>query len=324
MRVLVVGGACWLLMFAAQAVADSGPGQRSGALGQSTHVEEVMVTGVQPGPGLWRVSKGERTLWILGTYSPLPRQMTWRSKEVEATIAESQEVLAPYVAEFYIAGTDSYALTGKKLNEVLEPVVYKRWRALRKRYIGRQGRDDWLPASAAVQLQMRAFESAGLSYDDQVWRTVYRVAREHGVRIVTDHQIRHAIRPSATSDVASVYYEPAAIDFLTKTIERLERDISATKARANAWAVGDVTALSNQLERHQVNAYMASLSGPFIEQNGLDDLFQRADTKWLQAATRALQNNKVTFAVLPMQLLVDANGLLAKLRVMGYEVEPPR
>jgi uncharacterized protein YbaP (TraB family) len=324
MRVCLVGGACWLLMLAAPAMGESKSGQPSQALGASTQMEEVMVSGVQPGPGLWRVSKDDRTLWILGTYSPLPRQMTWRSKEVEATIAESQQVLAPYSAEFYITGTDSYALTGKKLQEILEPAVYARWRALRKRYIGREGRDDWLPASAAVQLQMRAFERAGLTFDDQVWRTVYRIAREHGVPVVTDHQIRHAIRPSATSDFASVYDEPAAIEFLTKTIERLERDIAATKARANAWAVGDVTALSSQLERHQVSAYMASLSGPFIEKNGLNDLFQRADTKWLQTATRALQNNKVTFAVLPMQVLVDADGLTAKLRIMGYEVEPPR
>jgi uncharacterized protein YbaP (TraB family) len=313
-----------LLMFATQATAESSAGSSSGVPGGSTPIEAVTVTGVQPGPGLWRVSKGNGTLWILGTYSPLPQQMTWRSKEVEATIAESREVLAPYVAEFYVAGTDAYGLTGKRLKEVLDRAAYSRWRALSKRYIGRdQRRDDWLPASAAVQLQMHAFEKAGLTFDDQVWRTVYRVARENGVRITTDHQIRQAVQPSASSDAASVYYEPAAIEFLNRTMERLERDIAATKSRANAWAVGDVNALTSLVERRQAQAYEASLAGPFIAKYGLRDLFERADAKWLQAATRALEQNETTFAVLPVMLLVDSGGLLAKLRDIGYEVEPP-
>jgi hypothetical protein len=321
MRVRSVGWVCILLTFVTPATA----APDSGSLAGATQIEEVTVTGVQPGPGLWRVSKGNGTLWILGTYSPLPQQITWRSKEVEATIAESREVLAPYVAEFFVAGTDAYGLTGRPLKEVLDRGAYARWRALSKRYIERrQRRDDWLPASAAVQLQMHAFEKAGLTFDDQVWRTVYRVARENGVRITTDHQIRQAVRPSATNELAaSVYYEPAAIEFLTRTMERLERDIAATKSRANAWAVGNVSALSSLTERRQVQAYEASLSGPFIEKHGLDDLFERADAKWLQAATRALKQNEVTFAVLPVMLLVDSSGLLAKLRDMGYEVELP-
>lgn len=58
--------------------------------------------------------------------------------------------------------------------------------------------------------------------------------------------------------------------------------------------------------------------------NDLGDLFQRADEEWLRAAKRALETNDVTFAVLPVLLLTDPNGLLAKLGMMGYDVELPR
>ncbi len=54
----------------------------------------VLVTGEQLGPGLWKVSKGDHVLWILGTQAPLPKKMSWRATEVEKTIAQSQEVLA--------------------------------------------------------------------------------------------------------------------------------------------------------------------------------------------------------------------------------------
>lgn len=56
-------------------------------------LEAVVVHGAQPGPGLWRVSKDGRVLWILGTVSPLPNQIEWRADEVRAVIARSGQVL---------------------------------------------------------------------------------------------------------------------------------------------------------------------------------------------------------------------------------------
>ena len=53
----------------------------------------VEVQGEMPGPGLWRVAKGEHVLWILGELSPLPEKMSWDSRDVEVIIAESQEVI---------------------------------------------------------------------------------------------------------------------------------------------------------------------------------------------------------------------------------------
>ena len=59
----------------------------------------VVVTGEQPGPGLWLVRKGGHDLWILGTLNPLPAGMRWQSKQVEQVIANAQEVIrAPRVS----------------------------------------------------------------------------------------------------------------------------------------------------------------------------------------------------------------------------------
>src|SRR3954466_12454167 len=55
----------------------------------------VVVTGEQPGPGLWKVSSGDHVLWILGTLSPLPKDIHWQSREVEDAIASAQEVIDP-------------------------------------------------------------------------------------------------------------------------------------------------------------------------------------------------------------------------------------
>lgn len=53
-------------------------------------LEAMVVRGVQPGPGLWKVSKGDHVLWILGTLSPLPKRLQWQATEVETIIGQSQ------------------------------------------------------------------------------------------------------------------------------------------------------------------------------------------------------------------------------------------
>jgi hypothetical protein len=45
---------------------------------ETATLETVLVTGEQPGPGLWKISRGDHVLWILGAQYPLPKKMTWR------------------------------------------------------------------------------------------------------------------------------------------------------------------------------------------------------------------------------------------------------
>ncbi len=53
--------------------------------------DKVLVVGQRPGPGLWKVSKGGNVLWVFGTHAPLPARMQWRSQQVEAILAQSQQ-----------------------------------------------------------------------------------------------------------------------------------------------------------------------------------------------------------------------------------------
>ena len=62
----------------------------------AARLEEVLVVGEHPGPGLWKVSKRSHVLFVLGTHAPLPKDLVWRSKEVEAAIARSNEILGVY------------------------------------------------------------------------------------------------------------------------------------------------------------------------------------------------------------------------------------
>ena len=56
-------------------------------------IEEVTVVGEAAGPGLWKIRNGDNTLYILGTLSPLPKKLEWRSREVERVLARADRLI---------------------------------------------------------------------------------------------------------------------------------------------------------------------------------------------------------------------------------------
>src|SRR5664279_5984796 len=69
---------CWMrsrvLVMVLTLICGSGaaalPQQQSAPSAVGTDLDEVLITGEQSGPGLWKVSKGNHVLWILGRYGP--------------------------------------------------------------------------------------------------------------------------------------------------------------------------------------------------------------------------------------------------------------
>jgi hypothetical protein len=43
-------------------------------------MEVVLVTGEQPGPGLWKVSRDGHVMWVFGTIGEVPDTIAWRTK----------------------------------------------------------------------------------------------------------------------------------------------------------------------------------------------------------------------------------------------------
>src|SRR5690606_15497085 len=83
-----------LLMLMATSVHAQAPGEEAQPAGGDVRDLGVfVVSGVQPGPGLWKVRRGDHTLHILGTVSPLPRDMAWRSDDVVVVLDQVDAVL---------------------------------------------------------------------------------------------------------------------------------------------------------------------------------------------------------------------------------------
>ena len=300
-------------------------------------IDTVVVSGVQPGPGMWKVSRGEHVLWILGTLSPMPKNMSWLSRDVEATIAQSQEVLEPPSASI---GTDlgmfrsmlliPSALKARRnpddktLREVVPAELYARWLPLKARYIGSdRGVEKWRPVFAAQELYEAAMRRSDLSLKGIIWPVVERSAKEHKVKI-TSSKVELKIKdPKAVlKDFANTTLSDT--DCFAKTLSRIEGDIEAMRARANAWAIGDIEALRAlpQGDQYEVCLRAVTASGA-AQRLGFGDLRERVVQSWLSSADKALLNNRTSFASLPIAELLKPDGYLARLQARGYTVEAP-
>ena len=298
-------------------------------------LEEVLVTGEQPGPGMWRVSNAGHELWILGTLDPLPKKLTWRSRQAEALIAKSQEVIAPPGVDVSIGFFRGLAALpallrarknadGRTLRDVLPEDVYERWRVLKDRYLGRG--DDverFRPSVAAHELYKHALDRSGLTSGDGVWSVVEKSAKRHRVPITTVTVSLVLDDPKATiRQLVQVPREPD-VACLASTIERLETDLQPMRRRASLWSLGDVEGLRRMPYADQrVACFDAVMSVPELRAQVLKLREQLVD-KWLSAAQHSLATNDTAFAVLPISQILESDGWLARLRAQGYEVDEP-
>lgn len=302
-----------------------------------TDLNTVSVSGVQPGPGLWKVSKGEHVLWVLGVMPAMPEHVQWSSQEVTDAIAASQEIIEPprvkLTADVGFFGKllllpSAYSARknedGRTLREVLPPSLYARWQTLKAAYIGNdRGIERWRPFFAAMELRKQALKHEGLRNSSAIQHTIDALAAQHGVRRTSTD---YALKIEHPRDAIKAFRAgaPGDITCFARTLDSIEHELPAMTARANAWASGDIATLRAMPDSDYRDACVAALSNAdFARQLGVSDVPARVDGVWLAAARHALATDRQSFALLPMPELLAADGLLAKLQKQGYRVVAP-
>jgi hypothetical protein len=299
--------------------------------------ETVVVTGEQPGPGLWLVRNGSHDLWILGTLNPLPAGMQWQSAQIEQVIANAQEVIRPprvtldvkagFFGKLMLVPSMLGARKnpdGKTLQQVVSPQSYARWKTLKARYIGKDGGvEKWRPLFAAQELYQEAMKKSGLDSAKSVWPVINKAIETHhpNVTVVKEEILVKDPKPLLKEWSKTTLDDLACFD---NTRTRIETDLDAMRARANAWATGDMAALQSLPPPYQWEECNNAITEAGIGKRlGFGDANQRVRAKWLAAADAALNRNAVTFATLDMRDLLGANGFLVKLKAKGYTVLAP-
>ncbi|WP_343732562.1 TraB/GumN family protein [Duganella sp.] len=298
--------------------------------------ETVLLVGQRPGPGLWKVSKGDHVLWIFGTYSPLPKKMEWRSQQVESILAESQEYIGQPGASAHVGFFRGLTMLpslmsmkknpdGAKLQDVLPADVYARWKPLKAKYIGDNDEiEEERPLFVAEALYSAGLKQAGLTKGEEVQKKIAGIVKQRKIKSTSTvielemddpSRILKDFKKSQMADTAC----------FDKTLARLETDIDAMRVRANAWAKGDLEAIQKLSYPDQETECADAVGKADFVKNapGFQNVRQRVRDGWLVAAERALNNNAVTFATLRLSQILAQDGYLAALKAKGYQVDSP-
>jgi len=301
---------------------------------------QVVVSGRRPGPGVWKVSKGNHVMWVFGVYSPLPRNMAWDAARVERLLAQSQVLLAPPSASAHVGFFKGLTLLpqlprligirknpdGATLQEVLPAEVYTHWTALKGKYIGDDKDVERLrPLFAAQRLQAAGRDKSGLA-NGGVRDRIFQIAKANKVKVMqTGFEMKLDNVGKAIGEFKKNQLNDAAC--LAKTLDSLEQDLGAMQQRANAWANGNIAEIEGLDYTTQAEACdEAILSSAAADQANPDfrAIHERLRATWLDAAEKAMAENASTFAVLEMKDVFDPRGYLGALRAKGYTVESPK
>jgi uncharacterized protein YbaP (TraB family) len=288
-------------------------------------LDELVVTGERAGPGMWHVHRGAAQLWILGSMSPLPKGITWRSKQVEQVLDGANQVLVQKPFEIGIARILWLLITersvlmvrgGKRLKDILPADLHARFAAQRSKYT--EDQDKWerfRPLIAAAFLQQAAFHKVGLSTRLDLGAAMRTLAKKHHVRV-------EEIKIVGVGDVMEALKTlPAATEYtcVAASLVTIESDLPRLVDRAQAWASGNIERIEKLREPAEVDACRAALDAGV----GAADLIARIRRTWLDAIEKYMQNGGVTVAVVNMDMLLEPGGLLDELRAKGYEVDAP-
>lgn len=298
----------------------------------------VTVSGVLPGPGLWKVSKDGHVLWLLGTLRPLPKNMEWESLQVERVLANSQEFITSGglsitsdIGWFRGLMLVPKALKARKnpddktLQELLPAPLYARWAVLKKTWLGNdRSVERWRPMFAAQELYSTALKKNGLRGGDQIVSKLVKLAKKQDITVTSPMVSMKIKDPKAALNT----FNETRLDDIAcfeKTMARIETDLPAMKARANAWAIGEMAAIrALPYEDQRDSCESAVLENQLAKQLGLVDVEAKVYAAWRKAIDTALEKNTSTLAVMSIAELLKPDGELARLQAMGYTVEPPQ
>lgn len=288
----------------------------------SNGVETVTVTGTKTaGPALWHISANGSEIWILGSVTPLPKDLEWNSDEIKTVLDGAKEVyLEPglkagffEISWFLLTGLGSLKQPdGQTLEGSLPQALRDRFvvaRTALKKDAGTYS--DYLPAVAALDMEYDFRSLMGLtgtSAGDQVKKLArkYKVPAKPVAAYKAMPVIEEVPQLSATAQQAC----------LSDALDDIEVQTAHAGAAARAWAAGD-------LEGVKANYSESKLFSCFDQTKTFAAYREELISDYFDAVQNALAKPGKTLVVIGMGPLLRKNGLLERLEQSGIAVASP-
>jgi len=286
----------------------------------SAVVEALEVQARAPGPALWRVKRGESEVVILGGVTPLPHSLAWNTIRVDRELTGAKELLTQPRPKVGVLDAPGLLLklgklhnpSGQKLEAVLPPELAARFVKAREAINKPADRyAKWKPAVAGLLLLNDNRSARGLS-SAKPGSTVAKLAEAKKTDVHSMGSIKIA---SLASSITSLTPEQN-LACLAQALDQVDQENNEGPARSKAWAEGDLAAFRATKPVLPMESCLADLKG-------YPALLEEATKDATESMTEALQKPGRTVAVLDLNLLLRANGVLDRLRAAGAEISTP-
>ena len=305
--------------------APTGPSPWDGAPAKATTSGGVTVGTIDvvkrlPGPALWKVTKGDAQVIILGAATPLPHLLQWDTLRLEhaldgadALYLQPRPSLSPLeLVKLAVDRAPLQLAHGQTLQTVLPPAEKARYLRLLASIHGKpQTYDAWKPAVAGLLLISDWRRAAGLS-EGKPGTTVTHLAEDAHVpvRYVGDFRLDPYVATAAKLSVAD------NIACFDAAMNDVDQESAHVPAMAAAWAKADLKTVGA--------TYKASLlTGCLQRIPSVSALLDRGTDEGVQTIEAALVKPGKSVAVIDLNFLLRPNGVLDRLKAQGAEISIP-
>jgi hypothetical protein len=287
---------------------------------ESHVVQELEVIGRRPGPAMWRVTRGDSEVVIVGALSPLPHALQWNESRVQRALDGSAALfLPPDRARVGLFGAVGMVLRLGALRPPHGDMEAGLSPALRARFdqtIGRLHLDprryrNWKPAVAGLLLVGDFRRAAGLS-NDKPGTTIARMARASGAQVRTVG----TLDAKPLFDAAARMSDTQNQACLSAALDDVAYEEAHAHPAAEAWAVGDLRGV-------RANAAAPLLEECLLHLPSVQALVEKGTRDAVDTINRALSRPGRTVALIDLSFLLLPNGVLDRLKGEGVEIALP-
>ena len=289
--------------------------------GDSVVVSELIVNAPLLGPALWKVTRGDSEVFILGGATPLPHTQTWDAGRLDRALAQSSVLLVPPSGRIPALEAAGFALRalavrqplGRSLETSLPPALRDRFVAERTSLgLGPKAYAGWKPAAAGFLLLGDFRRKAGLSNEKPASTVVHMAdARHVQVKRIVNYHLGALFGSLARLGKDQQYA------CLTDELDALDFERAHARAAAEAWAHGDLAGAR------------AGASGPFLDRcaaqlSSYGAVLERGTADFTAAIEDSLKRPGKAVAVIDLRYLLRANGVLDRLKADGAAITVPK
>lgn len=303
-------GAMALLMTATPALAQQAQEP------QADRVEDIIVIARRSDVPVWEVSRGDRSMILVGSIRGIPRDLEWSPDGLEQATARADRVLYPPTARISPADIFRLIWRGRSVTQLPE---------------GRTSADYLDPSVQARLETVMADES-----DD--WRTSSFFLL--GINLMNDHagfsgrrgrDAEDAVREAARrgriegQSVGFVRGDEIVDNLITQSPEVYRPCIGAAVAAAEA-GPESFSQRATDWRARRVPDVMSNPLDIALGQCwpwGDPEIGPQLRGQWLTALSAAVEQPGVTLAVAPLRLLAEPGGVLDGLEAEGFDIIGP-